>query len=160
MSDDRHVRELARCGIPADGALGGFTFRFQNYYWIAAGKVPLAIARELYADPVGRTDIRSGGHCGCPSPDEYGAEYIDAKGRHLFRRKGAVEQAQEVATLDKYVPDWRERYAYVDDPEAECADAFVSGYHIDSELGLYVFVQALRRAGLLPATPPRRGGGE
>ncbi len=78
--------ELIRCGIevvrdqPRDGevpsslrgALGKFSFRRAWYYWMVNGKVPLAMANELYEDPVGRTDIRVNGHCGCPAPGEPG----------------------------------------------------------------------------------------
>lgn len=39
------------------------------YYWMANGPVPLELARKIYA--IGAKDIRVGGHCGCPSPDEH-----------------------------------------------------------------------------------------
>ena len=51
------------------GRLYGFEFRRAWYYWVAKGPMPLKEAKELYAEPVGREDIRVAGHCGCPPPE-------------------------------------------------------------------------------------------
>jgi len=78
-------RELIRCGIEVIrgektnrevsssiiGKLGEFEFVRAWYYWTVRGNVPLEVARELYADPVGKTDVRVAGHCGCPPPEEW-----------------------------------------------------------------------------------------
>lgn len=47
-------------------------------YWVAKGPVPLRLARMLYADPVGREDVRVAGHCGCPPPEEWAKYELDA----------------------------------------------------------------------------------
>jgi len=79
------LTELAGAGIDAQaernnrsevpygfiGRVGDFTFRRAWYYWVVSGSVPLAVARELYANPIGKEDVRVAGHCGCPPPDEW-----------------------------------------------------------------------------------------
>lgn len=90
------------------GRLGPIEFRRYWAYWVANGPVPIEIAHRLYADPVGRTDIRVDGHCGCPEPE----------------------------------PPWTE---IIDGAE------YVMTYHIDSEIGLRVFADAVR--GLIGAAP-------
>lgn len=106
--------ELERCGItivegerstnevPASltGILGCFTFWRAWYYWVVNGNVPIDIALELYADPVGKTDVRVDGHCGCPEPEYLG-------------KRGAV-----------------------------------TCYHIDTEIGLRLFADTIRKHGM------------
>jgi hypothetical protein len=116
-------RELTRCRIEVvrgetskgevatslTGRLGPFTFRRAWYYWIVSGRVPLAVADELYADPVGVTDVRVGGDCGCPDPRDYTMRFVD----DVTQGHGSIET-----------------------------------YHIDSEVGLRLFADAIRRHGL------------
>ena len=96
-----HDEPIERSEVPTrvTGKLGDFTFRRLWYYYSARGHVPLAVAQELYADPVGRAYVRVNGHCGCPPPDG----------------------------------------------DVEC-------YHIDSQSGLNLFVEVLRRRGLIVAS--------
>ncbi len=70
------------------------------------GPVPLEVAELLYADPVGRTDIRAAGHAGAPPPSDW------------------------TTAID--------------------GDEFVTTYHIDSEVGLRVFVDTLKLHNLVP----------
>lgn len=90
------------CEVPSllQGSLGGITFRRAWTYYIAMGKVPIAVARTLYADPVGSTDIRAGGYSGGIDPTRVSTE-IDG-------------------------------------------ESYVTSYHIDSEVGLRVFADAIR----------------
>lgn len=113
---DRYIdSELERCGIDVvklatprsgeiagqlEGRLGPFKFDRRWYYWNVEGPVPLPVAEALYEHPVGRTDIRVAGHCGCPPPAQWTTKH---EGRDVVFR-----------------------------------------YHIDSELGLYLFVQAVK----------------
>lgn len=129
------VSELERCGIPVQaadpgrdevpyqhiGKLGAFTFLRAWCYWVVRGPVPLEVAKELYADRIGKTDIRVAGHCGCPPPEYPWVAYFAADGRRI----------------------------YSDNPAAEAVRAVVESYHIDTELGLYVFVNALRKHGVV-----------
>ena len=61
------------------GQLGNFEFRRAWYYWIVSGRVPLEIAKELYANPIGKKDVRVTGHCGCPPPEDPWITYYDGK---------------------------------------------------------------------------------
>lgn len=88
------------------GKVGDMTFKRDWCYWVVNCRVPLEIAKALYADPVGKTDIRVAGHCGCLPPEEWAFE--------------------------------------------EDGEEFVHHYHIDTEVGLRVFVDILRRHGFAP----------
>lgn len=52
------------------GKLGQFVFKRGWYYWRVSGDVPIAVARKIYANPVGAKDVRAAGHCCCPTPEE------------------------------------------------------------------------------------------
>jgi len=67
------VQEKDRGEVPAKikGKLGNFKFSRAWTYWIVKGDVPLSVAEELYADPVGVKYVRVAGHCGCPAPKEW-----------------------------------------------------------------------------------------
>lgn len=158
--DDRQIRRaFDRCGIPAVGTkhivgvLGPFTFeRGHSYYWIVNGPMPIAIARELYAHPVGATDIRADGDCGCRPPDTWAEHYAD-DGVLLSSDPDGKQEA-----LCKHLSESMTGFAasmakrpvrFVRDAAAVAAKSFVESYHIDSELGLYVFVEAIKRHGLV-----------
>jgi hypothetical protein len=159
---DRTIRrELDRARIPViemdrrsdevsaslGGELGVWKFGRAWYYWIASAPegrgLPIELARELYSDHVGRTDIRVGGHCGCPSPDQYGATYLDSDGCLLVAEK-------ERANFEHYIehgfigPEALTGKRFTPDPKTDFAYATVDLYHIDSELGLRLFADALR----------------
>lgn len=130
------------------GDLPGFELHRNWCYWVVRGRVPLDVAEELYAHPVGRTDIRVEGHCGCPAPEAPWVEWFFDDGRQLIPRKSYDECVRmhergftSRASIERYVPD--------DAPEAASAKPYVTSYHIDSELGLYVFVETLRRRGVV-----------
>jgi hypothetical protein len=125
---DNHIRvELTKAFIPIVevekdlrhyevpftliGKLGDFTFKRLWYYWVVKGKVPMAAAKEMYANPNGVKDVRVAGHCGCPPPEEW-------------------------ARNDKY--------------EKDPVNGFVDSYHIDTQEGLNMFVQVLRKYKLVP----------
>ena len=78
--------------VPASvtGRLNGLTFTRGWYYWRVAGKVPIDIARELYQNPIGKTDVRVAGHCGCPPPDEW-VNWYWADGREVLTTKTKLE---------------------------------------------------------------------
>lgn len=118
--DDTIKLELRRAGIPfvkdarhtgevpysVTGCLGKFTFVRAWYYWMVRGNLPLEVAKELHENPVGKTDVRVVGHCGCPPPEEWATK------------------------LD--------------------GELFVTSYHIDSEEGLALFAETLRKHDLAP----------
>ena len=65
------------------GSACEFKFHRAWAYWIVDGFVPLYIANELYADPVGEKVVRVQGHCGCPPPEQW-AKTIPEHGEELF----------------------------------------------------------------------------
>lgn len=116
--------ELERAKIPVlytdnrvYGNLFNVFFSRRSHYWWADGFVNLKIAEEIYADPVGRTDIRCGGHVLGLPPSEYGMWGINKDG------------------------------FLTDEKDSKYAVDFVSyvGYDIDSEVGLRVFADFLRK---------------
>lgn len=167
--NDIEIRnELTRCGIDViegplnkgevrthlEGRLGAFTFTRAWYYWVVRGLVPLKVAEELYVDPVGRTDIRVVGHCGCPPPEAPWTSRINpATGRTVVTAEKWNDPIYERHTAIKAI---RDRDYEIEESPPQGA-IFVTSYHIDSELGLFIFAQALRRHGL-DAEPARKGG--
>lgn len=167
---DRHIRaELTRCGIEVvegerttgevpyslAGKLGAFTFRRAWYYWIVAGPMPLDVARRLYAHPVGKTDIRVAGHCGCPPPEEPWVTWRDDEGNELVPES----QREECEAMAERLPSIRpfmERQRFVPDPTA--GRGFVESYHVDSELGLYLLAESIRALQSPPAPPVATSG--
>lgn len=114
--DDSVEVELRRAGIEVvsgaksngevstiiTGQLEQFTFVRAWRYWMVRGHVPLVVARELYENLIGKTDVRVVGHCDCPPPEEY-AVHLDG------------------------------------------GERFVTSYHIDSQAGLQLFADTLRK---------------
>lgn len=169
--DAEIARELTRCGIEiirgdrsnhevaasVTGKLGAFTFRRAWYYWVVEGPMPLDVALKLWADPVGKCDIRSGGHCGCPSPEEYGADYFDVDGNQLWSDPDG-KRARELIEQGLLPAGGLDRNRFVPDKRVGYAQAEVRSYHVDSELGLYILAQAIR--GLGDVARPGLVGGE
>jgi len=144
VSVDRKGREVS---TTIAGKLGAWTFWRAWYYWVAKapdGKgIPIELARQLYADPIGKTDVRVGGHCAGPSPDEYGATYLDADGK-LLVREAEREQMERFIKKGFIRTDAMEGHTYTANPKMDAHRATVDSYHIDSEAGLRLFVDALR----------------
>jgi hypothetical protein len=153
--DKQIERELTRCGIEIvkgqrsthevaasiTGKLGNFKFYRAWSYMIVEGKVPLEVARELYNDAAGKTDIRVKGDCGCPPPEEW-AVWYDEDGNKLVSK-------DDEAAFDKYLdtmPNIKNGIRFVDDPTE--GKGYVESYHIDSELGLRIFADAIKKHGL------------
>lgn len=131
--------------------LGDFVITFYNYYFVVSGPVPLHVAEELYAiEPTGRTDIRSGGDCGCRPPSTW------AVARNA---KKIVVNPEETAKVDEGVKQGSSIYtSFADNPKYQLCRSnneyvtfpkFVDTYHIDSELGLYIFLQILKKHKLI-----------
>ena len=151
------VEELRRCGInvcesekpigePQSmvyGQLGKYKFTRAWYYWIVEGDVPLTVAYDLYNNYVGQTDIRVCGNCTCPKPDEYivwklndGTPVLSTEEKenleyYVKHTKMVGEVAKEMLKQNKFS----------DDPKSIGAKPYIESYHIDSGLGLYIFVQ-------------------
>lgn len=155
-SDIWTAAELTAAGIEIDivekpygepqtrvkGRLGGIEFSRAWYYWVAKGRVPLDVARRLYADQVGQKDVRVAGHCGCPPPEEW-THYYDGDQMVVIDPDGSEE-----ADYDRHIAkgwltsDAKPRFA----KSADGLTAFVESYHIDSAEGLRLFADAVRGA--------------
>lgn len=171
--------ELDRVGVPvyeagdrADhpdvktelgGKLGNLEFRRNWYYWVVSGPVPLELAEALYNHPVGKTDIRAGGDCACRPPKLW-ANYYDADGKQLtgddeegseealFKHmvaKGFVKQADYEKYRFVRIPGEKTLENYAPALRKLAARAEVDCFHIDSEPGLYIFVQSLKKNGIV-----------
>jgi len=114
------------------GKLGKFEFQRAWYYYMVKGLVPLAVAEELYADKIGRTDIRVTGHCGCPPPKDWTTRYNPSTDIRMITKKSAEEYPNIVKDLGWEVND-------------EGGEQYVDNYHIDSELGLCLFVKTIKK---------------
>lgn len=158
-------RELARCGIEPFidpdyrhpevhtntlGRLktehGEYRFHRNWHYWVVNGPVPLEIAKRMYAHPVGRNDIRVDGHCGWPPPEAPWVTWHLPDGREVIPFNQKAEFEKFMAQDDFMGRSMREAYAkyeFHDDPASIGATPTIDCYHIDSELGLYLFVQFL-----------------
>lgn len=141
--------------VPASitGRSGPFTFTRAWYYWVVEGKVPLTVAKELYADPVGKTDIRVAGHCGCPAPEAPWLEWYDKEGRQLITMKEAAKACRDGSkskfiadAINGFLHDQSKRFVHNLTEEGE---AFVTSYHIDTEVGLRLFVDTIKKHGLV-----------
>lgn len=122
------------------GRLGSIAFKRAWTYWVTEGLVPMAVAEELYADPVGVTDIRVAGHAAAPAPEEW-AEWIMPDGHQVW------PASEEAASLDfrNRHPEWKiPEDLFSDNPAELGATRGITTYHIDTEVGLRVFADTLR----------------
>ena len=144
------VQELSarlQAEVPASviGKLGGYEFRRAWYYWVVTGPMPIGIAEELFVDPVGKTDIRVAGHCGCPPPKEPWVTWL-LGGQIVLPLKEEVLFDNAIKGLDGPAFNFGEekkKYIFSDDPVSLGARAYVMSYHIDSEIGLRLFADAI-----------------
>jgi hypothetical protein len=137
-----------------EGELGSFTFHRAWYYWVVNGPMPLKNALELYADPAGRHDVRVTGHCGCPPPEAPWITWRDDAGNEIIHMK-------EKAQIDAFVakghikPEQMKNRRFDERPEN--FNGFIESYHIDSEVGLRLFADMIRKIDAtleLPVTVP------
>ena len=145
------------------GRLGDFTFRRAWRYWIVDGPMPIEAARELYADPIGEDDVRSGGHCGCPAPDDFGVVWFDADGYELVSDPEGKNEAEWDRLVERGIIGAASReekgFRFVPDAKTASVGGVVTGYHIDSEAGMRLFADVVRRLGPPhPAIAERKRG--
>jgi hypothetical protein len=132
------------------GRLGAFTFRRCWGSWAVEGLVPLEAAREMHAAPGGRKGLRVGGHLARPDPGEFATVWLDPEGDLKLRLGDKEETGEGLAAHYPTAHRRVEKGARVDfvaDPAA-WGDGFVDGYHIDTDEGLLLFANTIRRYGL------------
>ncbi len=142
---DRNLKkQLDRCRVPH--YTGPFNFSHSGRgYWIVTGPVPLEVALDLYCDPVSE-HIRVAGHCGCPPPEEPWTTLRMNDGTELvsLATKAELEKTASITT-EWFQTEYMNKFTFSDDPEVRSkARCYVELYHIDSEVGLRVFVDHLR----------------
>ena len=143
--------ELTRNKVPyrLTGQLGSFKFWRAWYYWVVNGLLPIEIAKELYADPIGKSDIRVDGHCGCPPPEDPWLKYVADDGVELVRESERADfercfkKEGEVAKLMQ-----EQNFRFSADRTTE-GKAYVECYHIDTQEGLRLFADTLRNHNLI-----------
>ena len=143
------LRQLDRCRVPHD--TGPFTFEKSGHrgYWIVKGPVPLGVAQAIYADPASEV-IRVAGHCGCVAPVDPWVTHRMPDGTTLATLKDKAEFECMDQTFPGFYKNHAEQYTFSDDPAVRGkAKTYVESYHIDSEVGLRVFVDYLRWNGIL-----------
>lgn len=97
------------------------------------------MAQELYADPVGQTDIEITAENGTL---ERGVTYFDQFGYKLLSKKEL--DALPEGSVKTLVQKASKTYPWVESPETE-GQPFITRYQISSEVGLHLFVNTLRR---------------
>ena len=103
--------------------------------------MPLKWAQELYEDPIGKTDVRVAGHCGCPAPVSPWLEWIDDNGVKLVPQ----DQYDEFVRVFKdKVPEImkEQNFRFSEDLERD-GKAYVNCYHINTQEGLRLFADMI-----------------
>lgn len=117
-----------------------------NYYWVVNGDMPLVDAQKLYADPAGRDLIRVAGNCTCPAPEAPWLTWYDTDGTEVITKEQwkDFERLPENSDARKRLYDKAKRTYRVEDNQQGVAQAYVTQYHIDNDLGLRVFVDLVK----------------
>lgn len=137
--------------------LGEFTFKRAWYYYIVEGRVTLKIANKLYDNPVGKNDIRVNGNCTCPSPEDQ-ATYYDYMGKELVSKEDIEELNKfllntTIESTRQFCKKTLPKLKCIDEVPPDSRYGYIDLYHIDSELGLYIFVQTLKETKSLECFP-------
>jgi hypothetical protein len=129
-----------------EGRLGSFKFWRAWYYWVVEGYVPLEVAKTMYANPVGKKDVRVDGHCGCPDPvywaglsqkeyDKYKVyldkETVPPEWQSMFEGHKTIAEIQELFVKTMETLDFKTSH--------------IRCYHIDSQEGLNLFAATIRK---------------
>lgn len=156
---------IVRCdGLPGSevavtfgGSVGHFRLHRAWRYWVVTGFVPMEMARDLYDDPAGATDVRVCGHCGCPDPAEM-AVWLTEDGRRVLPTSER-DECRRIVNVNGVLGDSArhvlESSVFSDEPNHwPKAQDYVDGYHIDTELGLRLFADAAADFGMARAALP------
>ncbi len=124
------------------------------YYWIASVErtedgLPLEDAVKLHETPHPTEEghklgdsIRSGGHCGCPSPAEHGAEV--AYNDEFINQLKEIGEYMELDFRGVKYPDITVgRISELCNEGKLTVKRYVTSYHIDDQIGLNEFAKAI-----------------
>jgi hypothetical protein len=157
QSNCQITKELNQAGIPIvaheemlntepitnlTGQLGNFTFTRAWYYWVVSGELPLQLAEELYNNEIGKKDVRVAGHCGCPPPKEWMEP--SKEDQEEIKRDLGYRKDMDVKDMMKFWKNNEVKY------KEECKKyyQYIHCYHIDSQEGLNLFVETLKKYNL------------
>ena len=118
-----------------------------NYYWVARGPVPLAVARELYDHPVGRIHVRVDGNGMSPAPVGKHVRWYTSEGLRVLPSEEDPSRQSMSPVLQEAWDRYRHRVAFHDQPEV-VATACIETYHIDHDDALALFESVLRKHGV------------
>lgn len=141
------VREPAATGRGyhyLEGVLGPFVIE-PDRYWRIRGPVPVAVAWEMYASELGRKVVRIDGHCGCPPPERPWLTWRTRDGRQVSTLKDRAQCEQFIPKLWPSMAELERRFLFHDDPASIGAAAYVEAYQVDTDEGLALFVETVRR---------------
>lgn len=122
-------------------------------YWIVSVENPtdgllLEDAMKLHNKPnpinsnkILGTSIRSGGHCGCPSPDEYGAQPV--YDNNLNKKLIKLGYEKKELCGKKYIDISVGEISKLNQEGKLDAPFYVDCYHIDNQIGLNEFAKFL-----------------
>jgi len=143
-----HEAQQGELAITIMGKLADISFNRSHHYWCAKGRIPLAVAELLYADPVGRRDLRIGGYYERPSPDKF-ARWFLLDGRQVLTNEEMTEvNAWKNCGNVYYQNLWKmnaSKYIASDDPASIGAKAFIGMYHADSQEGLNLLARMIKK---------------
>jgi len=152
----RTVRVESEVRYSVFGHLGEYFFSRKWNYWALEGLVPLSVAKKIFENPIGKTDVRAEGDCTAPDPDtcikwvtDDGQLVLDTKAHAQFEKLEKDHPALAAKIR------WRDEILFAEDPSKH-GKAFVQNYHIDTDDGLVLLTKELVAAGLdKPGAVPR-----
>lgn len=158
--------ELTNCEIPIlvqptmsrgeivtnlKGSIGQFIFTRAWSYWCVTGPFAIERAKKLYDTPVGKRYIRAGGYAGGHAINGNVVSYVD-----LVTGKLAIEQYDEqlaqAILLKESCPEILRKFQTKYTPKLSDGnyEGFVTDYHVDTELGLYMLANEIKAQGDYP----------
>ena len=159
--EPQHVGEQEHSEVPYTviGQLGNWRFRRAWTYWVATVEeaidgLPLKPALELHnmPNPVNPNQhlgqvIRSGGHAGCPSPDEYGAQPVYGKelDSKLLELGYEIQEIKLGDEIHHHIPITVGEVSDLCNSGKLDVERYVKVYHIDTQVGLLEFAKFIKK---------------
>ncbi len=159
---ETHIEsELSLCGVPIVllpkhkrgevpspiwGKLGNFTFYRAWTYYIVSGMVPFDIAMEIFQTVIGSRYVRAGGDCGPVSPDSYVSGWFAEDGRQVIdiAQKAGFDDFISKGYLVREEVDKKYLFAVPAD-FPQLGNRYVTCYHVDTQEGLNLLLDVLRK---------------
>lgn len=122
-----------------------------SYYWIVKGKIPLALAKELYELDV-KKEIRVAGNCAAPKPEAPWVNYYCPKTKKQLIDIKELEK--EISSANKLSDTFKNSVlkflsTFLPVEDITIGNGFIENYHIDSEEAMNAFLKKCGEYGLL-----------